>query len=514
MAVANVPLTLPTVAVMLLSCDTGETETFKSTPDGVVWTDILAATMVRISSIAKFPDTITPVEITPGQRMVTLGGKVYYADNNYIITDVVSPFVGNTAARLNVFDKDTIGGTASGGTQAYSFFQLNSNATEGETTTIIGLLATYVYTWRAVPVGAFDVLIGVSAAASIVNFLAVVAANPEVVPFGQGSGVARISATNVGTYGNAIGTSTTCAGGVWGLTGLIPSTHLALGQHPAFTFNAPVLAVPNNPLAVGPARWISDLWVNNGLIYMGVFDLGGVAPDLNGRVLAFNPNTRTIDQVGKLPFGDGTGELRKGFPFCLTSYLGQLWAGTYGVTAAGTLGNLYRILPGVDVDWTLDKTALAASGYFMSLCEYNGNLYAASSSTAVGNTARIEQRTAAGVWSTSHSAADTGISYHCGLIVFDTNLYAAFFKNGVRCLIKKFDGTTWTTDKDVGVDFATTAVAPGMPFLYGADLYWPFTDLTAAGTAGFLLKRTAAGVWTRELDGLSIRGSLTDGGGT
>ncbi len=515
LAVANIPLTLPTVGIMLLACDTGETETFKSTPDGIVWTDILAAVMVRVSSIAKFPDTITPVEITPGQRMVTLGGKVYYADNDYIITDLVSPFVGNTAARLNVFDKSTIGGTPSAGYRAYSFYALTGIPTDGKIITIHGLLDDYVYTWRTVPVGPFDVLIGGSADTSIDNLIGVVfPANPEVVAFKQSTAVVRISATNVGVYGNAIGTSTDEPLGSWGNEGFGDGTHLNLGEDAGFTYNGPVLGIPNNPLAVGPARWISDLWVNNGLIYIGVYDLGGVAPDLNGRVLAFNPDTRAVDQVGKLPFGDGTGEMQQGFPFCLTSYLGQLWAGTYGVTAAGTLGNLYRILPGVDDNWTLDKAALAASGYYMSLCEYNGNLYAASSSTAAGNTARVEQRTAAGVWSTSHSAADTGISYHCGLIVFDGDLYVAFFKNTVRCLIKKFDGTSWTTDKDVGVDFASLSAAPGMPFLYGTDLYWPFTDLTAAGTGGFLLKRTPAGVWSQVLTGISIRGSLTDGGGT
>lgn len=512
MAVANIPLALPTVGIMLLACDTGETETFKSTPDGTVWTDILAATMVRIASIAKFPDTITPVEITPGQRIVTLGGKVYYPDNDYIITDVVSPFSGNTPARLNVFDKNTIGGTPSDGYRAYSFYQLTGIPTDGRTITIFGLLATYVYTWRAAPTGPFDVQIGASADASIDNLIGVVfPANPEVVAFKQSTAVVRISATNVGTYGNAIGTATDEPLGAWGNESWVPPTHLALGEDPGFTYNGPVLAIPNNPLAVGPARWISDLWVNNGLIYMGVFDLGGVAPDLNGRVLAFNPDTRTVDQVGKLPFGDGTGEMQQGFPFCLTSYLGQLWAGTYGITAAGTLGNLYRILPGVDENWTLDKTALAASGYYMSLCEYNGNLYAASSSTAAGNSARVEQRTAAAVWSTSFTAPDTGISYCCGLIVFEGELYAAYFKNTVRVLIKKFDGTSWTTDKDVGVDYGNLSAAPGAPFIYGEDLYWPFTALTAAGTTGFLLKRTPSGVWSQVLTGLSIRGALTEG---
>src|SRR5688572_3645969 len=246
MALANIPLALPSVGIMLLACDTGETETFKSTPDGVVWTDVLAATMVRIASIAKFPDTVTPAQITPGQRIVTLGGKVYYPDNDYIITDVVSPFSGNTAARLNVFDKNTIGGTPSPGYRAYAFYRLTGVPTDGKIITIHGLLATYVYTWRTAPVGPFDVLIGGSADTSIDNLIGVVfPANPEVVAFKQDTAVVRISATNVGTYGNAIGTSTDEPFGSWGNEGFGDGTHLNLGEDAGFTYNGPILSIPN-----------------------------------------------------------------------------------------------------------------------------------------------------------------------------------------------------------------------------------------------------------------------------
>lgn len=379
MAVANIPLAIAGAGTMLAPCDTGEVETWKTTENGTVWTDLLAAVINRMASMAKFPPTITPATIPPTQRIVTFKNHVYFPDDDYIITDLVSPYAGNTAAKLTMFQ-----GTA-------SFVQFS---------------------------------------------------------------------------------------------------------------------VPNNPTGVGPCRWITDLWVNNGVIYVAVWDYGGVAPDHKGRVLAFNPDSAALTQIGKHGFGDGTAELQQGFPFCLTSYLGQLWAGTYGVTAAGTLGNLYRILPGVDVDWTLDKSALASSGYYTSLCEYAGNLYAASTGNDAAFSARVERRTAAGVWSTSFTAPDTGISYCSSLIVFNGLLFAAFFKNTVRCLVKVFDGTTWTTDKDVGVDFANLSAAPGQPFLFEGSMYWPFTALTAAGQTGFILKRTTGGVWTKVLDLVSLRGVL------
>lgn len=379
MAVANIPLTIPEATTLMAPCDTGETETWKSSTNGTSYTDILSAVARRMSSIAKFPATITPAIIPPSQRIAMYQGNLYYPDNDFDIADVVSPYVNNTAAPITRFN-----GTSS-----------------------------------------------------------------------------------------------------------------------AIQFR-----VPNNPAGVGPCRWITDLWVANGVIYFGVWDYGGSAPDHKGRVLSYNPTTSEVTQIGALAWGNGTGENTRGFPFCLTTYLGRLWCGGYGVTAAGTLGRLYQIQPGVDVNWTLDKTALASSGYFTSLAEYLGVLYASSTANDAAFAARVEARTAAGVWSTSFTGPDTNISYVTGLIVFNELLFAAYFKDTVRVLVKVFDGTTWTTDKDVGVDFANLSAAPGAPFIYNDDLYWPFTALTAAGTTGFILKRTTAGVWSRVLNAVSLRGAL------
>ena len=233
MAVANIPLVIPEATTLMAACDTGETETWKSSTNGTTYTDVLTAVARRMASMDKFPATITPAIIPPSQRIAMYQGNLYYPDNDYDIADVVSPYVDNTAAPLTRFN----------------------------------------------------------------------------------------------------------------------------GSSSAIQFR-----VPNNPAGVGPCRWITDLWVANGVIYFGVWDYGGVDPDSKGRVLSFNPNTSEVTQIGALAWGNGTGENTRGFPFCLTTYLGRL----------------YSIQPGVDVNWTLDKTALASSGYFTSLAEYNGVLYASS----------------------------------------------------------------------------------------------------------------------------------------
>jgi hypothetical protein len=276
----------------------------------------------------------------------------------------------------------------------------------------------------------------------------------------------------------------------------------------ALAKSASVFVVPGNPAATADPLWMTDLLIVGGHLFFGVYDAGGVAPNHKGRVLQFTPSTGLLVQVGNLPFGNGATELAGGMPYCLGNFSGRLWAGTYGISGAGALGKLYSILAGVDVDWTLDHTAVASSGYFTSLCEYNGKFYAATTANDAAFAARVEQRTAAGVWSTSFTGPDTNTSYCSSLIVFGGNLYAAYFKDTVRVLVKKFDGTTWTTDKDIGVDFGNLSAAPGMPFIAAGNLYWPFTNLTAAGTTGFIAKRTAAGAWSQVLTGVSLRGAI------
>lgn len=265
--------------------------------------------------------------------------------------------------------------------------------------------------------------------------------------------------------------------------------------------------VPVNPSSVlGTLPYcIPDVWMANGLMYLAVFDPGGVAPNHKGRVLVFDPEQGNLYLVGNR-FGNGSGENAGGFPNCLTSYLGRLWAGTNGISGNQT-GKIYSILPGIEETWTLDHSSALHSGYYMSLAVYKGKLYAATSSDVAGQP-RIEARTSTGTWSDSLLGPNAGVlGYFGGLIVFNDELYACYYEAGVTCLVKKFDGTTWVTAKDIGVDYAIRA--PGNPFVFRGELYWPFfADGSDTNLTGFLTKRTTAGVWSRPLTATGMRGAL------
>jgi hypothetical protein len=292
--------------------------------------------------------------------------------------------------------------------------------------------------------------------------------------------------------------------------------------YPTINFTAPPLVawdgatsyvmfrVPTNPTStVGSTpRLITDMIAANDLLYLSVWDHGGSDPNGKGRVLAFNPQTGVLALVGQ-KFGDGTDEHGRGFPYCLADYLGQLWCGSNaGTGTSGNMGSIWRITPGADDDWIEDEQLSGVQIGVMSLLGYKGKLYAALA-VGVGGTALVTVRDPlAQTWATSFTAPATGVSYMGGLVVFDDNLYSCFFKGGTDCLIKQFDGSSWTTDKDVGTDINTDH-APGNPFVFGDELYWPFYDHTSdASQTAFVLKRTAGGTWSTVLDSLGIRGSL------
>jgi hypothetical protein len=246
-----------------------------------------------------------------------------------------------------------------------------------------------------------------------------------------------------------------------------------------------------------------------GLIWLCVFDPGGVAPDHKGRVLTFDPENGTMALVGNR-FGNGTGENTGGMPYCLRSFGGRIFCGTMGV-AGNPAGKVYSILAGVDTTWTLDRALAVDDGYPMDLLEHKGVLYMSVSCDSSG-TARVDARTGAGVWSASFTAPATNAAYCGPLIEFDGNLYTCFFgpNGGTKyCLVKKFDGTSWSTDKDINADYAVTTYAPAAPFVYRNALYWPFFEIGGIDhLSGFLLKRTTAGVWSKVLDARGLRGGL------
>lgn len=262
-----------------------------------------------------------------------------------------------------------------------------------------------------------------------------------------------------------------------------------------------LLRVPPNPTdPTGAAVAIYDMLVTNGLIFFATEDSGGSGANLKGRVLAFNPANGVLTEIGNR-FGDGTGENTAGFPNCLALYQGSLYAGTYG-RVGNNQGKVYRIQPGVEDTWTLDKTLTLHNGYVQTMCAYQGVLYVGSDADS-GGTAVVLARTASGSWSTSKTAPTAGVGQFKGLIVFDDTLFVAW-KKGTELLIYSFDGSTWTEDLDVATDYSFSG-NPGDPIVFKGDLYWPFAS---GDSGGMVLKRTTAGVWSQPLSDEVITGVL------
>jgi hypothetical protein len=265
--------------------------------------------------------------------------------------------------------------------------------------------------------------------------------------------------------------------------------------------------IPANPSVAGSlCLAVQDMIVADGLIYLAVWDSGGSAPNLKGRVLSYDPSTGTLRQIGNR-FGQDTGENGKGRPFCLCKAYGYLWCGTYG-QGGNNQGGMYRIVPDLDVSWTLDLTATIHNGYFMSCAEYHGTLYAATDADASG-TAIIQKRSGTGAWTTTQTAPVANNGYFSCLFVFNDLLFAHFYKStDNKSIIYSFDGTTWSSDLDVHATYAA-AKGPGFPFTFGGAMYWAFLGSDSLTSAtGTLLKRTTAGAWTQPIAAGAVRGPL------
>lgn len=151
-------------------------------------------------------------------------------------------------------------------------------------------------------------------------------------------------------------------------------------------------------------------------------------------------------------------------PYSLCWAYGRLWCGT-GINDTGstTAGRVYWIRPGIDTDWTLDKTFATSESIVTGLEVFQGKIYASILFAGTGAaTGAVYTRTTLGVW----SASDTGtINAEAGgsgrgyfdLIVWPKEggvtqsptpaLYAV--RSGIATetgyVIRKFNGTSWST---------------------------------------------------------------------
>ena len=273
-----------------------------------------------------------------------------------------------------------------------------------------------------------------------------------------------------------------------------------------------VFTVPPGPVSsTGFADIVVDMLVANNTIYMSVSDPGGTAGNMRGYVISVDIETGAVAQVGE-QFGS-TG-LTGGGPTALIWYQGKLWTGTGDGSSPS--GRIAFITPGVDTNWTTDVASAGES--ICSMAVYKGDLYVGFEGDA--GVSSIKKRTAStGSYANSLTGGSTGSAHFGCLIVYNDELYAVeYFSTASDVLhIKKFDGSSWTTDADLDASFSGVYPGTGDPFwpgvsmIYGSDLYISFlsrgeTGGEASYTDGFIMRKSG-GTWTKVYTG-NVQGPM------
>ncbi len=187
-----------------------------------------------------------------------------------------------------------------------------------------------------------------------------------------------------------------------------------------------------------------------------------------GRVYAVDPVTGAATQVG------GTFDATVEIIVDVTAYAGRVWICSQSVSGVG-VSHIYSVRPTIDTVWTTERTTTDLGGakflQYNSLGAKDGQLYAATTGPA-GFAARIEKRTAAGVWSTELTSADTtNTNYYDALTVWNGNLYAQFGGGAVVTIVKQGNVGSWTLDKDMAAAGSTSSgyflITPDLLFASG-----------------------------------------------
>jgi len=234
-----------------------------------------------------------------------------------------------------------------------------------------------------------------------------------------------------------------------------------------------------------------------------------------GRVLSMDLTTGIIAQVGET-FGGTSISPTAGAPYTLVSHRGDIFVGINGIAGA-SVGKIYRITPGGTNSWTADVTNL--QGYPISMAEFQGDLYVGLQGDAGENALVVKRAAATGAYTTSDTGSGVvAFSYYGPLIVFEDELYTPFISPdpvaaSVVSTIRKFDGTSWTTDLDIKGTLTPSGVTnfgvhkAGQATIFNGDLYIAFE--TNVGSAnGFILKKASGGAWSIAEDGIEISGYL------
>lgn len=212
------------------------------------------------------------------------------------------------------------------------------------------------------------------------------------------------------------------------------------------------ILMPDNPDLTTKCQAILAKLVANNKIYISTFDggtNGSSGGTIKGSVYQYNPDINGLIKLGAtFPTGH--------IPLCLAWAYGRLWCGTaVNYDNASAPGRIYSIHPEMEGTWTLEKTFGTDEEIVTAICPFKGLLYASVVKRPHGGafTSKVYVRAiAGGTWSSS----DATLDQYTDLIVWPeedsgiTSPTPALYSPGILgadVLIRKFDGTSWSTAK-------------------------------------------------------------------
>ena len=219
----------------------------------------------------------------------------------------------------------------------------------------------------------------------------------------------------------------------------------------------------------------------------------------NLRVFTLDTETGALVQIGPQTV------LTPSMLSAITVWQGEAWIG--GVELSGSAApSLWHAREG-DTTWTQDTglSAFTSNGDVISLAVFQGNLYVATATIPTGVTAKIFKKTASsGAWTTAVATTSTVLNAGFGPLIVnadDTKLFA--FRRDASgsptlAIMESTDGASWSTSYDVAANLDGSTFYAGEPILDpNGAIYWPFgSGPSGVSTAGALIKRTSAGVWS------------------
>lgn len=243
---------------------------------------------------------------------------------------------------------------------------------------------------------------------------------------------------------------------------------------------------------------VTDMLVANDTIYFAVHDPVN-SGTLKGRILSLNMVTGQVAQVAT-GFGSAIGLMTGGAPSCMEWYQGKLWVGLHGGNGSGNVGKIVWCYPGIDTLWTVDVANL--KGYPSTLAGFQGDLFAGLYGNAT-NVATVARRAAStSAWTDSDTGGGGGTNRgYASAIVYSGELYVvlSFTTASDVQKIRKFDGTSWSTDRDVAAtDWSGLSDPPGVgnAVVYNGDLYYVFIASNDTAVDGFVMRKTS-GSWSK-----------------